>query len=193
MGFLVCSCHYMWAQYEKFCNSPISECNSIMTQLDSLEREYQVKPFVQYELGTSVFTNFDGMYGFNTYFLPRVFMKPSEKWIVDFGMFMSQTQLFYKQNDNIVGNPMKINQSVISLGAYVQGTYLINENLYIGGMGFLMHNSANSSVPQHVKNAYDNINGSTFVGYKFSDEFKVEVAFEVGDSTPYVPYVEKVR
>lgn len=160
------------------------EDRDMMQSLDSLELEYALQPMVNYEVGTSVFTNFDGMYGFNTYVAPKMVFQPSKKWVIDGGVFIGRTQMYNVPVFPMYGSATNMDQTVISMGGYARGTYLVNEKLYMGGTGFVSYNSVDSSIPDSRRNAYNNISGETFIGYKFSDHFKVEAGFRVGNTSP---------
>lgn len=158
----------------------------LLMRFDSLEMEYRLEPQMNYEVGTSVFANFDGFYGFNTYVAPKFVFQPTKKWIVDGGLVLGRTQMYNVPYLTWGGDAqqMDLDQTILTMGAYVRGTYLVNEKLYIGGTGFVTYNHIESSIPYANRNAYHNITGETFVGYKFSDSFKVEASFSVDKSTP---------
>ncbi|TLX76970.1 hypothetical protein E9993_04605 [Labilibacter sediminis] len=143
-----------------------------------------LKPQVHYEVGTSAFTNFDGFYGFNTYVTPNIVFQPNKKWIVDGGILLGRTQMYDVPVATMGGVPRQVDQTVMTVGAHVRGTYLVNDKLYMGGSGFVSYNNVESSIPFATRNAYNNITGETFVGYKFSDSFKVEAGFSIGRYTP---------
>lgn len=156
---------------------PIDYGSDIMLQLDSLELEYNMQPQVHYELGTSAFTNFDGFYGFNTYVSPQIVFQPSKKWIIDGGVYLGRTQAFnVPQYYNT-----STDQTIIDMGVYARGTYLVNDKLYLGGASYFNYANVESSLPNDRRNAYNNITGETFVGYKFSDSFRVEAGFSISN------------
>lgn len=155
----------------------IDHGSDIMLQLDSLELVYNIQPKVSYELGTSAFTNFDGFYGFNTYVSPHMVFQPSKKWIVDGGVYLGRTQAF-----NVpYYNNTSADQTIIDMGVYARGTYLVNDKLYVGGAGYMNYANVETSLPNDRRNAYNNITGETFVGYKFSDSFRVEAGFSISN------------
>ena len=170
-----------------------NESPNLLMGIDSLDEEYKPRPQVNYEVGTSAFTNFDGFYGFNMYVAPKLVYQPTNNWIVDGGVVLGRTQMYNTPIGMANGGPQQMDQTLITIGAYARGTYLINDKLYMGGTGFMSYNHLESTVPNANRNAYNNVSGETFVGYKFSDSFKVEVGFGVGRYAPqnsfnYVPF-----
>lgn len=165
----------------------------ILLKLDSLEIEYNFQPRVNYEVGTSAFTNFDGFYGFNTYVAPKMVFQPAKRWIIDGGVFLGRTQMYNMPYPTLMAPSNTMDQTVLTMGAYARGTYLVNDKLYMGGTGYLNYNTVESNLPNDRNNAYNNISGETFVGYKFSDSFRVEASFRFGETRSNNPYHLKER
>ncbi|MBR8533950.1 hypothetical protein KDU71_00125 [Carboxylicivirga sediminis] len=138
---------------------------------------FQVKPF-SVNAGLSAFTNFEGMYGFNTFVAPQWALMPAKKFQVDVMPFVSRTNYY-----NIPAwgyadaTKLKLDETMLQFGLYAQGTYLINEKWYAGASVFL-----DTTLPENANSqlqGFNNYGASTYVGYKFSDNFSAEVSFGV--------------
>ncbi len=130
------------------------------------------------ELGTSVATNFDGGFGTNLYVAPQLWYMPNRKWEFNISPYIGRSTY----NDMPIWiNPYQAiyaNGSATELGLYAQGLYNINEKLYVGssvyGQMLIFDNTFDSrNMPD-----FKSIGSSAFVGYKFSENFRVEA--EVG-------------
>ncbi len=142
-------------------------------EMDSLV----IKPF-GVNAGLSAFTNFEGMYGFNTYVAPQWTLMPAKKFQVDVMPFVSRTNYYnipaWGQTD---ATKLTLDETMLQFGLYAQGTYLINEKWYAGASVFL-----DSTLPENSNSQLQGLNNygvSGFVGYKFSENFSTQVSFGV--------------
>jgi len=129
-------------------------------------------------VGLSAFSNFEGMYGFNTYVAPQWSLMPLKKFQVDIMPYMSRTNYYnvpnWGQGD---ATKLTLDENMIQFGLYAQGTYLINDKWYAGAAVFL-----NTNMPENSNSQLQGLNNygaSTYVGYRFSDSFSAEVSFGV--------------
>ncbi|MCU4177653.1 hypothetical protein [Carboxylicivirga sp. N1Y90] len=131
------------------------------------------------EAGTSVSVNFKGGYGTNLYVAPTLFYIPNEKWQFSLRPVIGRST-FHEMPLWIYPNYATTTSGTFNhLGLYAQGTYNINEKLYVGAAlrtETIMFEPNNSNTPI---NNINNIGASTFVGYKFSDHFRVHAEFGI--------------
>jgi len=138
-------------------------------------------------VGMSAFADFEGMYGFNTYLAPQWSVKPFKKIQFDIMPYMGRTSYY---NVPLLGDQdatrLTFDQNMMSVGVFAQGTYLINEKWYAGASVFLDTNIPESELNGMVGTS--NYGASTYVGYKFSDNFSMEASFGVSKyPTFYTP------
>lgn len=129
-------------------------------------------------VGLSAFADFEGMYGFNTYVAPQWSILPAEKFQVDIMPYMSRTSYYnIPAWGQVDATKLTLDENMIQFGLYTQGTYFINDKWYAGAAVFLNTNMPESSNSQ--LQGLSNYGASTYVGYKFSDNFSAEVSFGV--------------
>ena len=106
------------------------------------------------EVGSSVFTDFDGGYGFNTYITPRFSLRPAEKIQFDLFAFAGRSNYYDMPVWIYPGVTTKLDQNFTHLGLNIQGTYFINERVYVGGRAFADHLIAENKPinPVHATN-----------------------------------------
>ena len=128
--------------------------------------------------GMSAFTDFDGMYGFNTYLAPQWSISPLNKIQVDIMPYMGRTSYY---NLPLIGQTdatkLTFDQNMMNFGVYARGTYQINEKWYAGASVFL-----DTHIPESDNFGMKGINNygvSTYAGYKFSEHFSMEASFGV--------------
>ncbi|TAJ11090.1 hypothetical protein DMA11_18260 [Marinilabiliaceae bacterium JC017] len=138
-----------------------------------------------FEVGTSVFTNFDGGYGFNTYVAPRLTLKPTKKLQFDTYGYLGRSSFYDMPVWIYPGVGVNMNQTAINLGVYGQGTYFVNEKVYVGGSAFVENMMPQKHVLSPALKNLTNYGGSAYVGYKFSEHFKVEAEFGVSKYGTY--------
>ncbi|MCT4645052.1 MAG: hypothetical protein N4A74_08710 [Carboxylicivirga sp.] len=134
-------------------------------------------------VGLSAFSNFEGMYGFNTYVSPRWSMMPFKKLQLDVMPYMSRTNYYNIPAWGQDATKLTLDENMIQFGLYSQATYLINEKWYAGAAVFLNTNMPESSTSQ--LQGFNNFGASTYVGYRFSDNFSAEVSFGVSKHPTY--------
>ncbi|MBS2096638.1 hypothetical protein [Carboxylicivirga linearis] len=135
------------------------------------------------EVGTSVAVNFDGGFGTNLYVAPQLWYVPNEKWQFNVTPVISRSTYHDMPIWIAPGYVSTFDGTATHVGLYAQGSYNVNEKLYVGGS--VMANSTmfeNDNISMPVPNL-NSIGTSAFVGYKFSDSFKVEAEFGVGRNT----------
>ena len=135
-------------------------------------------------VGLSAFADFEGMYGFNTYVAPQWSILPVEKFQVDIMPYMSRTSYYnIPAWGQVDATKLRLDENMIQFGLYTQGTYFINDKWYAGAAVFLNTNMPESSNSQ--LQGLNNYGASTYVGYKFSDNFSAEVSFGVSKHPTY--------
>jgi len=138
------------------------------------------------EVGSSVFTDFEGGYGFNTYVAPRFSLLPAEKIQFDLFAFAGRSNYYNMPVWIYPGFVTKLDQNFTHLGLNAQGTYFINKKVYVGGSAFVNHLVPESpSINPALKNHLTNYGGGAYGGYKFSENFKVEVGIEMSKYPTY--------
>ncbi len=128
--------------------------------------------------GVSAFADFEGTYGFSTYLAPQWSIKPLKRVQVDIMPYMGRTSYY---NLPLIGQAdatkLTFDQNMMNFGVYAQATYLINEKWYAGAAIFLDTNIPESNI--FGMKGISNYGASTYVGYKFSDNFSMEASFGV--------------
>lgn len=137
------------------------------------------------EVGSSVFTDFDGGYGFNTYVAPRFSLRPAEKIQFDVFAFAGRSNYYDMPVWIYPGVVTKLDQNFSHLGLNIQGTYFINEKVYVGGSAFVDHLVPENKLINPALGDLTNYGGGAYGGYKFSENFKVEVGFEMSKYPTY--------
>ncbi|MCU4156103.1 hypothetical protein J1N10_08940 [Carboxylicivirga sp. A043] len=129
-------------------------------------------------VGVSAFSDFGNMYGFNTYLAPQWSLMPLKKFQVDVLPYVSRTNYYNVPVWGVVdATKLTLDESMLQFGVYAQGTYLINDKWYAGAAVFL-----DTTMPENENSQFkglSNYGASTYVGYKFSDNFSAEVSFGV--------------
>ncbi|WP_430814764.1 hypothetical protein [Carboxylicivirga sp. RSCT41] len=129
-------------------------------------------------VGLSAFSDLEGMYGFNTYLAPQWSLMPFKKFQVDVLPYMSRTNFYnIPAWGQVDATKLTLDETMLQFGVYAQGTYLINEKWYAGAAVFLNANMPESN--NSTLQGFNNYGASTYVGYKFSDNFRAEVSFGV--------------
>jgi hypothetical protein len=147
-------------------------------------------------VGLSAFSDFDGMYGFNTYVAPQWSLMPFKKIQVDVLPYMSRTNYYNVPAwGQVDATKLTFDETMLQFGVYAQGTYLINEKWYAGASVFLDTNFPENS--NSVLQGYNNYGASTYVGYKFSEGFSAEVSFGISKyptfSSPSTGYMQMMH
>ncbi|MCU4165277.1 hypothetical protein [Carboxylicivirga caseinilyticus] len=150
------------------------------------------------EVGTSVSTDFNGGFGTNLYVAPQFWYVPNEKWQFNIAPVLSRSTFHDMPVWIAPGYVASFDGTATHIGLYAQGSYNINEKLYVGSsvMGNIQifeQNLSGQSIPD-----LNSIATSAFVGYKFSNGFRVEAEFGIGRnlygfynswSSPMTPYM----
>jgi len=143
-------------------------------------------PFATFnmEVGMSAFTNFEGMYGFNTYVAPQWSVQPFKKIQLTVMPYMGRTNYYNVPNWGYTdATKLTFDQNMMNFGLSVQGAYLINDRLYSGASVFI-----DTHMPESNTTGLDGLNNygaSAFVGYKFSDKFSMQASFGVSKYPSY--------
>nr|WP_319400451.1 hypothetical protein [uncultured Carboxylicivirga sp.] len=139
------------------------------------------------EVGTSVATTFDGGFGTNLYVAPQLWYVPNNKWQFNATPIISRSTF----NDMPVwiapGYVSTFDGTSTHIALYAQGSYNINDKMYVrasvmASTTMLEQNKLAPAIPN-----MNNIGTSAFVGYKFSEHFKVEAEFGISKN-PYGTY-----
>lgn len=132
-----------------------------------------------FEVGSSVFTDFDGGFGFNTYVAPNLSLKPAKKTLFGATAFIGRSNYYDMPVWIYPGITSKINQNFTNIGLTINGTYFVNDKLYVGGHSFVEHWLPEQNAVQPSFQEWTNYGGGAYSGYKFSDNFKVEFGFQM--------------
>jgi hypothetical protein len=138
-----------------------------------------------FEVGASAFTNFNKGYGFNTYVAPRFSLKPFKRLQLDMFGGLGRTSYYNFPVWSYYGQEGVIDQKVTNLGVYGQATYSLNPRLYIGGAGFVDHSVPDKNPLGPALSHITNYGAKSYVGYKFSNSFRVEAGFGVSKYPSY--------
>ncbi len=195
MALLVfCMAYIANAQDE---SEPISSNDSTIFSLsDSLLHQHllpgnqhvldnKINPFdFGVEVGTSVSVNFDGGYGTNLYVAPHLSFAPNAKWQFNVTPIIARSTFHDMPLWIYPGYAATTSGTVNHLALYAQGAYNINEKLYVGAsvMTETLMFEQNELAPPMTN--FNSIGASAFVGYKFSDHFRVHAEFGV-NRNPY--------
>ncbi|TRX66040.1 hypothetical protein [Carboxylicivirga sp. M1479] len=130
------------------------------------------------QVGLSAFSDFDGMYGFNTYVAPQWSVMPFSRFQVDVMPFISRTNYYnIPAYGHMDATKLKFDDNMLQFGLYTQATYMLTSRLYAGASFFLNTNMPESS--QSSLQGFNNYGASTFVGYRFTEYFSAEVSFGI--------------
>lgn len=172
----------IWGLTQMLLGQEVQKATSVST--DYLRNELSVVkdsvPFADFSMnvGLSAFSDFEGMYGFNTYVAPQWSLMPFKRLQVDLLPYLSRTNYYnVPALGQIDATKLTLNETMLQFGVYAQGTYLISENWYAGASVFL-----DSNIPENDYSSlqgFNNYGASTYVGYKFSNNFRAEVSFGV--------------
>ncbi|MCG8581549.1 MAG: hypothetical protein MI866_16610 [Bacteroidales bacterium] len=158
-------------------NDPLLNTDLLNSELSLEEDSLPIADFSM-NVGLSAFSDFEGMYGFNTYLAPQWSLLPFKKFQVDVLPYMSRTNYYnIPAWGQVDATKLTLDETMLQFGLYAQGTYLINEKWYAGAAVFL-----NTNIPENNNSSIQGLNNygaSTYVGYKFSDSFSAEVSFGV--------------
>lgn len=142
--------------------------------------ENKLTPFdLGLEVGTSVSVNFKGGYGTNLYIAPRLSFSPNSKWQFNISPVLGRST-FHEMPVWISPTYATTTSGTVNhLGIFAQGAYNINEKLYVGAsvMAETIMFEQNTLAPPMTN--MNSIGTSAFVGYKFSDHFRVHAEFGV--------------
>ena len=130
------------------------------------------------EVGTSFSTNLKGGYGFDNYVAPHFSFQTSKSWKFDINTVLG-TVNFHNMtlwNYNHLYRGLTGSSNYIGLSG--QGTYKVNEKLYIGTMVYFDKSPDKINLMTGNQNGA-NYSGSLFVGYKFSDKVSIQAGVSV--------------
>ena len=131
------------------------------------------------EVGTSVSVDFNGGYGTNLYVAPLLSYTPNAKWQFNVTPVLGRSTFNDMPAWIYPGYATTYSGTYTHLGLYAQGAYNVNEKLYLGAsvMSETIMFEQNTLGP--AINNLNNIGTSAFVGYKFSDHFRVHAEFGI--------------
>jgi len=135
------------------------------------------------ELGTSVPVNFDGGFGTNLYVAPQLWYVPNEKWQFNVTPIISRSTYHDMPVWVAPGYVSTFDGNSTHIALYAQGSYNVNEKLYVGGAVMVHSTMLENNKPGPAMPNLNGIGTSAFVGYKFSDSFRVEAEFGVSRNT----------
>ncbi|MBK3517045.1 hypothetical protein [Carboxylicivirga marina] len=162
------------AQEEQFDNKLLG------VSADELQLSKDSLPVADFSMnvGISAFSNLEGMYGFNTYLAPQWSIMPAKKFQVDIMPYLSRTNYYnIPALGQVDATKLTLDETMLQFGVYAQGTYLISDKVYAGAAVFL-----NTNIPESNNSSLQGLNNygaSTYVGYRFTDNFRAEVSFGV--------------
>lgn len=146
---------------------------------------YKPKPYhLEMQVSTSVTTDFDGGFGTNLYVTPQLWYIPNHKWQLSITPILGRNTFYDMPVWIYPGYLSILDGSATNLGLYTQGSYNLNEKLYVGAT---IHAEALLFDQKDIRSTmpdFNNIGTSAFIGYKFSEHFSVEAEFGV-NKNPY--------
>ena len=111
-------------------NDPLLNTDLLNSELSLEEDSLPIADFSM-NAGLSAFSDFEGMYGFNTYLAPQWSLLPFKKFQVDVLPYMSRTNYYnIPAWGQVDATKLTLDETMLQFGLYAQGTYLINEKWY---------------------------------------------------------------
>ncbi|WP_430811227.1 MULTISPECIES: hypothetical protein [unclassified Carboxylicivirga] len=129
-------------------------------------------------VGLSAFSDFDGMYGFNTYVAPHWSLMPFKKIQIDVLPYLGRTSFYNLPAwGQVDATQLTLDASMLQIGVYAQANYLLTEKWYVGASVFLdRHIPESSASPLQ---GFNNYGASGHVGYRFTESFSAQLSLGV--------------
>ena len=131
-----------------------------------------------FEVGTSFMTNLKGGYGYEHYISPRLSFVPSQSWKFDFNATLTSVNFHNMTLLDFYNTTRGVSGLYHYFGLTAQGTYKLNEKLYLSSAGFA-ENSPNLWPVSGQSENRINYGGTLLIGYKFSDKFSMHAGFGI--------------
>jgi hypothetical protein len=130
------------------------------------------------EVGSSFTSNLKGGYGFNNYVSPHFSFQSPNSWQFNVNPVLGTLNYHNMSllNSNRPFSNLTGNSSYF--GLYGQGTYKMNDKLYVGTSVYIDKMADNFQIMNGLQNK-TNYTGSMFVGYKFSDKVSIQAGVSV--------------